>query len=152
MGRLLLALLGFLAVIFSLTLLASTSFQVVATLYALALLTLFFRNNPAEGYWLLGGITVGLELLGTSHPGEASLVSLIVVGSHLLFGEQLRFTAPLVRFVAALLVVFISYDLIILSWRHAIGYLFPLFITYLLICLGTWLLTTFRHTPHHEFI
>ena len=152
MKQAILGCIGFVGVLFSLTVFGSVGFYSLAFLYVLSLYLLFFGSHEFLGYSFLVGLTLGVELMGTSHLGEAALIGLLTGVYYQVFGKQLRFTSRFLRYIVALLFTILTYSLLLYSYQTFLLRIIPTLTTFLSAGLISYLFFSFNHTPDNEFV
>ena len=145
----LIILIGFILILLSRSLFSGISYLTDLLSYA-AVLYLFFYGSDGPG--LLTGVTIGIELLGTSRFGQATLLALIVVCLYYLCAEQLRFISHFNRYIVAVTCTMISYYLLFLSISHFSTYLIPIVIVLLVSISISYLLTGSGKEPEYELL
>lgn len=151
MIRISLPILGLISCLLAFTLFSPFTFFALAGLYALSLYLLFY-STPLRAYPFLCGLTLGTELFGTAHLGQATLLALCSIFLHYLFGQQLRFTSIFSRYIVALLITFLIYTLLLFSWQTFFSRLIPLSLFYIATCVITYLTSHYNETQTDEFI
>lgn len=136
---------GFLLSLISLTLFGSLSYYALGSVYALCLYLLFFSKH-SDGFSALFGVTLGLELFGTSRFGITTTLALLIVIFYSFLGERLRFTSRFFRYIVALLMTFLCFNLLVFSPSGFISRLVPFFILSLFAILVSYLFSYRNHS------
>jgi hypothetical protein len=147
-----LGLLGFLLVLTSYTLFSGVSFSVLFFLYAASLYLFFFAKPETVGYAFLSGITIGVELLGTSKLGEGALLGVCILAAYAFFGKQLRFTSLFPRYIVALFCASLFYAFLLFDWHFFTARIPSLAITYFCVLVVSYFLHSLNYKPDHELL
>ncbi len=140
---------GALSTLIGMTLFAPQGYIVLFFSLVLTLTLLFFDRSTRAARWYLFGATAALELLGTAPFGMATLTAALLLGSHFLFGERLRFTTTGIRYTLALLTVCASANILLFPlvgyWSRLPGILLAILIG---AALGLTLNQSATSSPH----
>lgn len=104
---------GLVSVLFAITLFASWSFWVLASLLLLATYLLNLPYSTASGRAFLAGLACGLELWGNAHPGLSLVLAAACLACTELLARYHTMVEPLTRLVASLLICLALYALLL---------------------------------------
>ena len=142
---------SFLLVLTALTLAGSSSFYALAGILAYALFLLFF-SKPAVSRWFLAGTTIGFELLLSERFGLATLLAVVILMLHEVFGERLRFTSRYVRYIVGLALMDLAFAAMLFPPSFLALRLERLALAYPVSALVAYFLVRRIPHEHHEFI
>ncbi|MBU6389439.1 hypothetical protein KGQ71_02885 [Patescibacteria group bacterium] len=144
------AILGFLAGFLSFTLFNALTFLALAAVYALSLYLIFFSITPRLPTFFLIGFTISVETLSTIKLGQAGFLAVFIYLVYYIFQQRLRFTSLFVRYIVALFLAMVGYELFLFPFSFAAERLLILLIAYPVFCLISYFASHFRQSKDYE--
>ena len=143
---------GLFAIIIAFSLAGSMVFQALAAVCAYALYFLFFGNSEISKPWLLAGVVIMVELLGTAHFGQASALGVIILVLQYIFLQRLRFTSIYLRYIVSLTILLFGYATIMFPPARLLNRLELLALLYPFLCVAAYIGVSLKSQQRYELL